>query len=163
MTKKKKLLYFAYGMNMDPDGMEQRCPGAGALGKATLKGYALRFRGGLANIEPVEGREVEGVLWEITERDLKALDRFEGYPKLYGRDEFEVETPTTKMKATVYFMNMYSQMSEPSYMTAAAIQNGCDAFGIDREQFNYAVKEAKTLNEWLKARQKGSAVKGIEA
>ncbi len=163
MAKKKKMLYFAYGMNMDPEGMERRCPDAKAVGTATLKGYALRFRGGLANVEPVEGREVQGVLWEVSEKDLKALDRFEGYPKLYQRDEFEVETPTAKVKAVMYYMNLYSQMSEPNHMTAAAMQNGHDTFGIDREQFDYAVKEARTLNKWLRARQKGSAVKGMEA
>ena len=37
------MFYFAYGSNMDPVQMEERCPGAVALGAAHLPGWRLTF------------------------------------------------------------------------------------------------------------------------
>ena len=78
--------HFAYGSNMDPAQMRQRCPGAETVGIGVLREYGLCFprrshtRGcGVASIEPATGQEVWGVVYRMTAADLASLDRFEGY------------------------------------------------------------------------------------
>ena len=94
--------YFAYGSNMSSAQMAARCPGAVALGAARRPGYRLAFdkwsdgRGGLvADILVSPSDEVWGVLWEVNEAHVAALDRYEGVARgQYRRVVVEVETPT---------------------------------------------------------------------
>jgi gamma-glutamylcyclotransferase (GGCT)/AIG2-like uncharacterized protein YtfP len=87
------MLCFAYGSNMDPAQIQQRCPGAQKVGVGVLRGYGLCFprlshtRGcGVASIEPVAEQEVWGVVYQLTAAALAALDHFEGY-RADGRAE----------------------------------------------------------------------------
>lgn len=81
--------------------MEERCPGATALGAARLRGRRLAFdvwserRGGLAaDIPPAPGAEVWGVLWRVTEEHAAALDVHEGVARgRYRRAPVRVERP----------------------------------------------------------------------
>lgn len=84
--------YFAYGSNMDPAQMIERLkseilPRAAA---ASLKGYCLCFNKkkrdkhgvGYANIIPNVGSVVYGMLYDLTEKDLRKLDEYEpGYER----------------------------------------------------------------------------------
>ena len=83
-------LYFAYGANTNIDGMAYRCPAAKLVGTIALPDYRLVFRG-VADIEWKQGEQVHGVLWDITEQCEKSLDRFEGFPTLYGKGYFPVK------------------------------------------------------------------------
>ena len=85
------MLYFAYGANLNNDGMAWRCPSATPIKSLVIKDWRLVFRG-VADIEPSLGDQVQGVLWDITAQCEKALDRFEGYPNLYTKDYFTVST-----------------------------------------------------------------------
>ncbi len=76
--------YFAYGSNLNIKQMQWRCPNAVPLGAYTLQGYQLVFRV-YADIIPVTNKSVKGGLWEISEKDEKSLDRYEGYPTLYKK------------------------------------------------------------------------------
>jgi gamma-glutamylcyclotransferase (GGCT)/AIG2-like uncharacterized protein YtfP len=80
----KRFLYFAYGSNMDKEQMKLRCPDAICKGTAVLPDYKLTERR-YADIDESEGGAVSGLLWSISEADLKALDRYEGWPNLYER------------------------------------------------------------------------------
>lgn len=79
------MLYYAYGSNMPLDHLQGRCPEAVPYGPALLSGYRIGFRypstsfpgGAAADIIPDANSRVWGVLYEVTERDLRALDRFE--------------------------------------------------------------------------------------
>jgi gamma-glutamylcyclotransferase (GGCT)/AIG2-like uncharacterized protein YtfP len=95
--------YFAYGMNTNIKEMAQRCPDAKNLGHARLAGYRFRFAGH-ADIVPHANGLVEGVLWEITDRCLTALDNLEGFPYYYDRKEVTVVTDTGVEEALVYYM-----------------------------------------------------------
>jgi hypothetical protein len=79
-----KRYYFAYGMNTNIAEMTMRCPKAINLGRCTLQGFELKFRHH-ADIDKVDGSEMEGVLWDITEDCERALDRLEGYPYYYDK------------------------------------------------------------------------------
>jgi gamma-glutamylcyclotransferase len=85
-------LYFAYGSNLDAAQMRARCPSARSLGRARLAGHALAFGGfsglwggAVASVVRARGSAVEGVLYALTEADLRALDAFEGHPWVYER------------------------------------------------------------------------------
>jgi gamma-glutamylcyclotransferase (GGCT)/AIG2-like uncharacterized protein YtfP len=97
-------LYFAYGSNLNLDGMASRCPDSEPVGVATLRGWALTFRG-VADIEPREGARTFGALWQISARDLERLDRYEGHPGLYRRELLPVQTTDGPVQAVTYVMN----------------------------------------------------------
>jgi len=113
VLKSDKILYFAYGANLDLRGMELRCPGHIPIGRAVLHNYRLMFKG-VADIEPAANHIVHGALYEITQEHLRSLDRFEGYPRLYTRKTLPVFTDEGKeVQAIVYLMNNCRQYSSP--------------------------------------------------
>ena len=84
-------LYFAYGSNINLEQMAVRCPAAQVVGPAVLDGYELLFRGnrrgtGVATIEPLPGSQVHGLLWKLTPECERSLDVYEGYPRLYEKE-----------------------------------------------------------------------------
>ena len=101
---KNVILYLAYGSNMLPERMMRRCPGATALGVARLPNYRLTERL-YADIDFSEGESVFGVLYLITERDMRSLDAYEGYPKVYRREWLEVEYKGDSYTALTYEMS----------------------------------------------------------
>ncbi len=98
------IIYFAYGSNLSSDNMHSRCGSdIEALGPAKLLDYDLTFdKRGYANIIPYPGKYVWGLLWRIDENCLKALDIYEGYPTLYGRQTVTVELGPDNIAALVY-------------------------------------------------------------
>jgi gamma-glutamylcyclotransferase (GGCT)/AIG2-like uncharacterized protein YtfP len=88
------MLYFAYGSNLDQRQMRARCPGSRHVGRALLEGHRLVFtrwsearKGGVASLLPAPDQEVWGALYDITEKDLAALDAAEGYDPLKFKDQ----------------------------------------------------------------------------
>ncbi|KAH7186265.1 uncharacterized protein B0J16DRAFT_288262 [Fusarium flagelliforme] len=76
-------LYFAYGSNMSVAQMAQRCPGSVFKGPAVLDSYRWHINErGVASVLKSDGHHsVEGLLYEITAKDERALDRNEGVSK----------------------------------------------------------------------------------
>lgn len=73
------MIYFAYGSNMDRALMRRLCPSAKESGAAVLAGYRFVITAdGYASIVRRAGEAVYGVLWRVTERDVAALDAYEG-------------------------------------------------------------------------------------
>jgi len=54
-----------------------------------------------ANIVEDEDGVVEGILYEITDEDIKKLDRYEGYPQHYERQKVRLQSGDV-MEAAVY-------------------------------------------------------------
>ncbi len=129
-------LYFAYGANMSVEGMRMRCPAAMPIGKARLDGYRLNFRRGVANVEPQAGEFVPGALWKVTDSCIKSLDRFEGYPNLYGRYEINGRFVDGKKLpgAQIYIMQPGYAESPPSRHYLDTILKGYDDFGWGRKE-----------------------------
>ncbi|MBV6513751.1 MAG: gamma-glutamylcyclotransferase [Ignavibacteriales bacterium] len=100
------MYYFAYGSNMDESQMRSKKVAFTKREKAILYGYSMSFSkkttngSGRATILPSERESfVEGVLYEIDERDLEKLDKPERYPTHYSRIEVTVscaENPSVK-------------------------------------------------------------------
>lgn len=144
-------LYFAYGSNMDLDQMDFRCPDAKVVGNVRLEGYRLIFcsrnrDSGVATILPEKDSHVDGVLWRITGDCEKSLDRYEGYPYLYGKQEIQVKTMDGKScSCMVYVMNSpYKDYpAVPSQFYLKGILRGCRQNGISKNPILKAVRRVK--------------------
>ena len=93
-------LYFAYGANLNLEGMRFRCPAARPVSAFLLHDWQLAFSG-VATIRPQPGASVSGALWEITQECEDNLDVFEGFPFLYSK----VYLAQSNMEFMAYVMN----------------------------------------------------------
>ena len=117
--------YFAYGSNMNRPAMKRRCPGAQAIGPASLEGY--RFFVGLegwGSVAPGAGDVVHGVLWRLTPRDIAALHAYELlHQGLYDVRHLPVRIEGRRVRAMIYLLRRrVSGKPRPGYveMIAAA-------------------------------------------
>lgn len=76
--------YIAYGSNLAVDQMSIRTPEAKIIGTGVLKGWRLLFRK-YATIQKCCGFETPVLVWEISDRDEKRLDKYEGFPVMYEK------------------------------------------------------------------------------
>ena len=108
-------LYAAYGSNMDPEQMALRCPHSPQRGTGWLEGWRLTFggadigwEGAMATVVEHEGARVFVVLYEVTEQDARALDRWDGATLDYYRKlRVRVETLDGDVLAWLYVLNAY--------------------------------------------------------
>lgn len=71
-------LHFAYGSNMSQTLMDRHCRNAVALGPAHLDGWRFIItRDGYASVVRSPGKQVHGVLWRLSTRDLAAVNAYE--------------------------------------------------------------------------------------
>ncbi len=83
--------------------MALRCPGAVDPRPALLTDHDwLINERGVATVEPFDGSQVHGVVWQVTDHDLDALDSAEGVPVRYRRDRLTVHTDDGPSEAWVY-------------------------------------------------------------
>ena len=151
MCEIEERYYFAYGSNMNLEQMDFRCPEAVVVENVRLEGYRLVFCGrnpgnGVATILPEEGSHVDGVLWRITPRCEENLDRYEGYPHLYGKEIVSVRnTGGMQQNAAVYVMNApYKDCpAKPSDFYLKGILEGCRQNQLPVEPVMEAVKRTK--------------------
>ncbi len=143
------MLYFAYGANTHRAAMAYRCPEAEFLGTARLTGYVLTFRG-VADVVPRHDGTVYGALWDITDTDLEALDRFEGYPRLYTRSQVTFAPSRTvrpvvhpsKPRAWIYAMTPGHTLGAPSPSYLETLREGYADCGLPSCQLEEAVLAA---------------------
>ena len=145
-----KRYYIAYGSNLNIPQMRMRCPGARIIGTSVIEDYQLLFKGSKTgsylNIEPMEGAEVPVVIWEVTETDEKALDRYEGYPNFYYKKEMTLDIKgirTGKVRrrdAFVYIMHEERELGIPSWYYVNTCLDGYRAFGFDEKYLFDAIR-----------------------
>jgi gamma-glutamylcyclotransferase (GGCT)/AIG2-like uncharacterized protein YtfP len=83
---------FAYGSNLYPQRLRSRLRHwNGRFQLAALPNHELRFNKrslkyvAAANVVPHPTRQVRGILIEVNDADLQAMDKCEGYPVYYDR------------------------------------------------------------------------------
>jgi gamma-glutamylcyclotransferase len=88
----ERVMYFAYGSNLDARQMRSRCASAEADARAVLPNHALAFAGfsrrwggAVATIVRLPGEQVDGLLYRLSRDELLELDRHEGCPLAYRR------------------------------------------------------------------------------
>ncbi len=132
-----KNIYIAYGSNLNLAQMADRCPTARVVGATTMNDSRLLFRGphggAVATVEPFKGGSVPVLVWEITEADEAALDRYEGWPYLYRKETVKVKLNGKAVKAMVYIMNEGRPLGQPSSYYYSIIFEGYKAAGFDIE------------------------------
>ena len=133
--------YIAYGSNMNVEQMSRRCPNAKPIGKTVLQNYKLVFKG-VADIEKSESEEVPVVVWEITKECEKALDIYEGYPRLYRKEYVPILINGKTELAMVYVMN-YAKGAKPSEYYYNVIKQGYKDFDINTAPLEKALKESE--------------------
>lgn len=114
----KKKYYIAYGSNLSVEQMRHRTPDAGIVGTAVLYGWQLLFKVH-ATIEPNPKKNTPVLVWEISERDEKNLDIYEGFPGYYYKKDLEIEVfpleggQPRQLTAMVYIMAEGRKLAEP--------------------------------------------------
>jgi gamma-glutamylcyclotransferase (GGCT)/AIG2-like uncharacterized protein YtfP len=108
-------LYAAYGSNMDPAQMAERCPHSPQAGTGWLDGWRLTFggedmgwEGALATVVEDQDARVFVVLYEVSETDEEALDRWDGATLGYYRKlRVRVAALDGDVLAWLYVLNDY--------------------------------------------------------
>ena len=126
------MYYFAYGPNLNRKQMLERCPDSKPGFFATLHNYKLVFvgwsrqwRGGVVSIKSFRGERVLGAIYEISERDLRRLDKYEGYPGNYNRLKVTVFNEAGEpIEAITYIKSGQLEETPPSKEYLAVIQQG---------------------------------------
>jgi hypothetical protein len=146
---KSETLYIAYGSNLNLPQMAFRCPTAKVVGTSEIKDYELLFRGSrssaVATVEPLQGSSVPVLLWKLKDRDLQALDHYEGYPNFYRKELLPVELNGKTASAMVYIMNGGHPFGAPSDYYLNTILEGYHTSGFDTDFLERAVEKSARL------------------
>ena len=143
-------LYLAYGSNLSIAQMERRCPDAKPIGKAILPDWKLVFKIH-ATIEPCKGSKVPVLVWKISDRDEQNLDRYEGYPSYYIKQDVELLMTDLKGRnprpvvAMVYIMADGHRVRMPMKGYVDILVEGYERFGFDMDILREALRETHDI------------------
>ena len=156
-----KRYYAAYGSNLNIPQMMRRCPDARIIGTASIPDYRLMYKGSQSGsyltIEPAEGFSVPVGVWEVSEEDELALDRYEGFPSFYYKAEMKL--PITGIysgkvrtrRLFVYIMHEERKLGVPSPFYVRICREGYKAFrfnqGILDAALEYTMSAVATLHD----------------
>jgi gamma-glutamylcyclotransferase len=132
------MYYFAYASNLSRRQMQERCPGAKPLFRARLPHYKLVFtgwsrkwRGGTATLRSSTGDVVVGAIYEVSESDLRVLDRQEGIPGTYSRLKVKVVTEDEDfVEAVTHIRIDQAEETRPSAEYLTVVQEGYKDWGM---------------------------------
>jgi len=96
----------------------------------------------VATIEPCAGRSVPVLVWRITPPDEAALDRYEGFPYLYRKENVKVKMGGKTITAMVYIMNEGRPLNQPGAYYFGTILEGYITAGIDTETLIKATEDS---------------------
>ncbi len=133
-------LYAAYGSNMDPEQMLERCPHSPAAGTGWLNGWRLTFGGeemgwdgAIAMVVPDPGSQVFVALYDMSPQDLATLDYWESADTgLYTKIKLRVSTLDGDVLAWVYILDGY-EGGLPSARYLGLIAEAAEAAGAPDE------------------------------
>jgi len=122
MTNTKKLLYFAYGTNLNKKIFLKKYKNAKYLGKYILRGFELVFRSKyrVPDIQRKKSSSVKGIIYQIDKATEKKLDRYEDYPKLYIKKFFN----KNRKNVMYYFMKRKTPILKPAKYYLKVMKSG---------------------------------------
>lgn len=140
-------LYVAYGSNLNLKQMAYRCPTAKLMGTGVIENYELQFKGmptcAYATIAPCNGKSVPVAVWDIRSADEKRLDRYEGYPSHYFKQNLPVKMNNgEELTAMVYIMDLNQKFGLPSGSYYDTFLQGYRDCGLDVEVLKNAVNQS---------------------
>ncbi len=136
----KKQLYIAYGSNINLEQMAFRCPHSKVVGTSEIKDFELEFRG-VATIVPKENASVPVLIWELDERDLPTLNKYEGWPRLYRQEKISFELDGKSCVGMAYLMN-HGEISPPCQQYYDTILQGYRENGLDESFLQKALENS---------------------
>ena len=143
-----KRLYVAYGSNLNIRQMKYRCPTAKLYGTGVIDNYELQFKGqphgAFATIAPKDGSSVPIAVWEIQAKDEMSLDRYEGYPSHYFKQNVPVQLDGEEVNAMVYIMNLKMGFGLPSPHYYQTVYEGYNDCGLNTDVLNKALADSAT-------------------
>ena len=144
----KEKLYIAYGSNINLGQMAHRCPSSKVVGTAMLQGYELQFKQ-VATIEKKEHAETPVLVWKLPQKDERTLDSYEGHPRLYRKENVELEIDGEMQNAMVYIMNGDRPQQPPSANYYACIRQGYLENGLDTSYLEDALQRSYEPEETM--------------
>ena len=130
------MLYAAYGSNMDPARMAERCPHSPLRETGWLVGWRLTFGGeergwdgalGTVVEDPIE--QVFVALYDVTDEDAVLLDAWEGVEiGLYRKTRVRVHTLAGDDIAWLYVLDAY-EGGLPSAIALGILAEAAEAAG----------------------------------
>jgi hypothetical protein len=133
-------LYGAYGSDMDPEQMLERCPHSPAAGTGWLNGWRLTFggedlswEGALVTIVEDPNSAVFVALYDVSPYDAELLDRWEAADSgIYRKIHVRVSTLDGDVLASVYVLNAY-EGGLPSARYLGLLADAADKAGAPDE------------------------------
>jgi gamma-glutamylcyclotransferase (GGCT)/AIG2-like uncharacterized protein YtfP len=128
------VLYAAYGSNLDPRQMSDRCPHSPLRGTGWLSGWRLTFggegwEGALPTVVEEELSQVFVALYDVTDADEAALDVWESADSgLYRKIRLTIATLDGEQVAWVYVLNDF-EGGTPSARTIGLLSDAAEAAG----------------------------------
>ena len=124
--------------------MKKRCKDSKFIKNFILEDYKLSFCAinksyGFANIIKQSNSKVPGCIWEISLRDQRKLDYYEGFPIRYEKDFFLFN----RKKIMYYIIKRQYLFKPPTRVYIDIIKQGYKDCNIDRE---YLKKKLKQYN-----------------
>ena len=164
MNEEDEVYCAAYGSNLSEERMKSRCPGAEVYGTSVIHGYRLLFKrsmtGAYATIEQDANCQIPVVVYKMTAEDEAKLDRHEGFPRYYRKQEFLLPIwclngKRRKYRRTciVYIMHEYRVLGEPTAEYFSLLDKGYTRWGFDQEIIFKALDDSigkKESTKWLK-------------
>ena len=129
-------LYAAYGSNLDPAQMYQRCPHSPVAGTGWLESWRLTFggedlgwEGSLATLVEDAGQHVFVALYDVTDADARSLDAWEGADNgLYRKLKVRVQALDGERLSWVYVLDGY-EGGLPSARYLGVLADAAEAAG----------------------------------
>lgn len=152
-----KRYYIAYGSNLNVRQMKMRCPKARVIGTAEIRNFELLFKesktGSYLTVEPKDGGIIPVAVWETTEADESALDRYEVYPAFYYKKDIKLQYKGIRtgkrrtINAFAYIMHEDRPIGVPSIYYMKTCLDGYDTFYFDKQILLNAYHKSKELYE----------------
>jgi gamma-glutamylcyclotransferase len=132
--------YFAYGSNMLPARLSDRCRSARLVGTGIATNFGLEFSkvskdgSGKATLVAVTGLNVPGAIFEVNASELEALDKYEGLGSGYRRDDaFMIEAGDLggTLLASTYIATSLDAELKPFDWYLATVIAGAEYHGVN--------------------------------
>jgi gamma-glutamylcyclotransferase (GGCT)/AIG2-like uncharacterized protein YtfP len=126
--------YIAYGSNMVKEQMAYRCPDAKLIGTGYIEHARLEFYlHATVERSRIKDTRVPVAVWEISDADEQRLDRYEGFPNYYIKEEWPVTMPDgSEIKGMIYLMKLIRK-SPPSLDYYQGILTAYEDLALDAE------------------------------
>ncbi|NMB35613.1 MAG: gamma-glutamylcyclotransferase [Firmicutes bacterium] len=136
------MYYFAYGSNLHKEQMLGRCPDSRPVARVKLHGYQLCFNR-VADIVEEEQAVTWGAIYTVSPADIKKLDRYEGYPRLYDKISVVVEDDKGNSHQAFAYVLTVKGLNEPSDGYYHIIKEGYRDWKLPQKPLREALKRSR--------------------